>query len=222
MQPAKPRIAFAILAVLLLIPPNSSAFDTPLSDTAVRDAYFLGQRHDNSLAQFFEKYTLHLARPVSGPYIESITFLTPFALTAYHTSQQPGIYSAQQAQLDHNKQPELVRVVAQISLTDTYGAFILTPTNSHSGSPRGITFRSWDFWRDFRFRVFNDDQLVIPSNAKGEPTYFCGYRGGCTLTGATLTFEYPAAAFTESSATIQIDPPEGDPVVVDFDLSSFR
>jgi hypothetical protein len=222
MEPAKPQFAFAILAVLLLNSPNSSGFDTPLSDTAVRDAYFLGQRHDNSFAQFFEKYTLHLARPKSGPHIESIAFLTPFALAAYQTSQQVGIYSAQQAQLDHNKQPELVRVVAQIWLTDTYGQYILKPTDSRSGSPKGITFRAWDFWRDFRFRVFNNDQLVIPSSAKGEPTYFCGYKGGCTLTGATLTFEYPAAAFTKDSVTIQVDPPEGDPVLVDFDLTAFR
>jgi len=222
MPPTRLRQSALALASILIFAPSYSAFDTPLSDTAVRDAYFLGQRHDNSLAQFFEKYTLHLARPKSGPHIESIAFLTPFALTAYQTSQQVGIYSAQQAQLDHNKQPERVRVVAQIWLTDTYGQYILTPTSSRSGSPKGITFRSWDFWRDFRFRVFNNGQLVIPSSAKGEPTYFCGYEGGCTLTGATLTFEYPADAFTDSSATIQIDPPEGDPVVVDFDLTSFR
>ena len=222
MTPTRLRLNAVALASLLIFAPSSSAFDTPLSDTAVREAYFLGQHHDNSLAQFFEKYTLHLVRPKSGPQVESITFLTPFALTAYHTSQQSGIYSAQQAQLDHNKQPELVRVVAQIWLTDTYGPYILKPTDSRSGSPKGITFRSWDFWRDFRIRVFNNGQLVIPFSAKGEPTYFCGYEGGCTLTGATLTFEYPAASFTDTSATIQIDPPEGDPVVVDFDLTAFR
>jgi len=63
--------------------------------------------------------------------------------------------------------------------------------------------------------------MVIPTIANGDPHYQCN-EGGCILSGATLTFEYPAAAFTDTSAIIQIDPPEGDPVVVDFDLTAFR
>jgi hypothetical protein len=66
MQPAKPHFAFAILAVLLLIPLNSSAFDTPLSDTAVREAYFLGQHHD---LRCLEAYTRVL--PVPQPVLIS-------------------------------------------------------------------------------------------------------------------------------------------------------
>jgi len=43
------------------------------------------------------------------------------------------------------------------------------------------------------------------------------------MTGATLKFEFPADAFTPSdSTTIDIDPPEGDPVSVDFDLIRLR
>jgi hypothetical protein len=58
--------------------------------------------------------------------------------------------------------------------------------------------------------------------ASGVPTYICGRHGGCTLTGATLQFDYPAKAFTSDTATIQIFPPEGDPLSVDFDLSALR
>jgi hypothetical protein len=63
--------------------------------------------------------------------------------------------------------------------------------------------------------------LLIPTSANGHPYFRCD-DAGCILSGATLTFEYPAAAFTEDTASIQIDPPEGDPVAVDFDLTSFR
>ncbi len=38
-------IATVLIAATLLTP-SSFAFDTPLSDQAVREAYFLGQRHD--------------------------------------------------------------------------------------------------------------------------------------------------------------------------------
>jgi hypothetical protein len=213
-------IAALVSASLLVLAPGF-AFDTPLSDTAVREAYFLGQRHDDSLAQLLNKYILYLQPPENGPYIQSVSFLTPYVLTALYSSQQVGIYSAQQAQLDHNKSPELVRVVVQILLTDSYGPYIVRPTGGDSSSPKGFVVRPSDFWRDFRLHALEDEQLVIPTNATGEPTFRCDDYG-CVLTGATLTFEYPAAAFTKNSLTVQIEPPEGAPVSVEFDLTSFR
>jgi hypothetical protein len=221
MQLAKPHFVFAILAVLFLIPTNSDGFDTPLSDTAVREAYFLGQRHDDSLPKLLDKYVLHLQPPKTGPYIESVSFFTPYILTALYANQQVSIYSAQQAQLDHLKTPEVVRVTVQIFLTESYAAYSAAATGSDSHSPKGVFVRPSDFWRSFRLRTFQKDQMTIPTTARGEPTYRCD-DSSCVLSGATLTFEYPAAAFTEDTATIQIDPPEGDPVVVDFDLTSFR
>jgi hypothetical protein len=86
MQPAKPHFAFAILAALFLIPTNSDGFDTPLSDTAVREAYFLGQRHDDSLSKLLDRYVLHLQPPKTGPYIESVSFFTPYILAALYSN----------------------------------------------------------------------------------------------------------------------------------------
>lgn len=221
MPPTKPRLAVAILTALCLPSSRSSAFDTPLSDTAVREAYFLGQRHDDSLSKLLEKYVLYLQPPKTGPYVQSVSLLTPFILTAIYSSEQVSIYSAQQAQLDHLKNPEVVRVVAQISLTDSFGPYISGPSGTDPHSLKGITMRPSDFWRDFRLRVFQKEQMIIPTSGKGDPQFRCS-DDGCILIGATLTFEYPADAFTENTATIQIDLPEGDPVVVDFDLTSFR
>jgi hypothetical protein len=46
--------------------------------------------------------------------------------------------------------------------------------------------------------------------------------GGCLLTGATVQFEFLASAFPTDEATVQIDPPEGDQLVLDFELASLR
>lgn len=221
MPPTRLPLSAIALASLLILAPSSSAFDSPLSDTAVREAYFLGQRRDDSLGKLLDKYVLYLQPPKTGPYIQSVSFLTPYVLTALYSSQQVSIYSAQQAQLDHLKTPEVVRVTVQILLTESYAAYSAVPTGSGSHSPKGVFVRPSDFWSDFRLRTFQKDQMVIPTTAKGEPQFQCN-DAGCVLSGATLTFEYPASAFTENTATIQIDPPEGDPVVVDFDLTSFR
>jgi hypothetical protein len=215
------RLTASLACTSFLLTQPVCSFDTPLSDTAVREAYFLGQRHDDSLPKLLDKHVLHLQPPKTGPYIESVSFLTPYILTALNSSQQVSIYSAQQAQLDHLKSPEVVRVTVQIFLTASYGAYRAVAMGSDSHSTKGVFVRPSDFWREFRLRTFQKDQLVIPTGANGHPYFRCD-DAGCVLSGATLTFEYPAAAFTESSVTIQIDPPEGDPVVVDFDLTSFR
>jgi hypothetical protein len=63
------RSRLSILTATLLLPASSFAFDTPLSDQAIREAYFLGQRRDESMAAFLNKYTKSLRPPESGPQI---------------------------------------------------------------------------------------------------------------------------------------------------------
>lgn len=60
------RLLSCLFATFLAFPFPSAAFDTPLSDTAVRQAYFMGQRHDESLGRFLDKYIKHLRAPKPG------------------------------------------------------------------------------------------------------------------------------------------------------------
>ena len=221
-MPAYFRQCLAILVAALLLSPSSFAFDSPLSDQAVREAYFLGQRRDESFASFMDKYTKHLAPPKTGPHVASITFFTPFALAAQLSSQHSAGYSAQQAALDHRGQVESVKIIVQIYLTESYGALIPRPTGSRSGSPTGFVQRPSDFWIDFDVQVFSEDRELRPFTSSGEPNYLCSENGGCTLTGATIQFEFLAESFASDSATIQVTPPEGDPVSLDFGLTRLR
>jgi len=220
MVPNRVRLSAFLPTLLLLLPAPSTAFDTPLSRTGVREAYFLGQRHDDSLGQLLNKYVQYLQAPQSGPYIQSVNFLTPYALMAINSSERLG-YSAQQAQIDHDKAPELVRVSVQVFFTDSYGPYTVRPTSPDSHAIKGLVPRPDDFWRDFRLRVFQKGEMVLPVNAKGQPTHRCE-EDACILTGATLTFEFPADAFTAETVTVVVTPPEGQPVSVDFDPTSLR
>ena len=51
---ARLRSLSCLLTAVLVFPLSSAAFETPLSDTAVREAYFIGQRHDESMTHFFD------------------------------------------------------------------------------------------------------------------------------------------------------------------------
>jgi len=69
---------FTSFLVALCVTLPASAINTPLSDEAVREAYFLGQRHDGSYPSLMGNYIKRPPAPKSGPHIFSITFLTPF------------------------------------------------------------------------------------------------------------------------------------------------
>jgi len=210
---------FARFLVVLCMALTASAFENPLSDEAVREAYFLGQRHD---ASFLTNYIKFLPLPKTGPHISSVTFLTPFARLTQSSSNYVGNYSAQQARLDHLGQEEIVEIIVEIRLTPSYGAFISSPLSSRSSSPPDFTPRSSLFWKDFHVQIYDGDQSLSPADFDGHANHSCGRRGPCVMTGATLKFEFPADAFTSDSATIHIDPPEGDPVSVEFDLTRLR
>ena len=210
-------IAAALLAQPIL------AFQTPLSDESVREAYFLGQRHDNSFELLLDKYTHRLPAPRSGPYISSITFLTPFMMAARLSSNHAGNYSAQQAALDHRGVTEIVQIIVEIQLTESYGQFIGTvPANSRSGTGAGLIPRQGDFWKDFQVHIHSGEQAVLISASRGHADYSCSEYGGCSLIGATLEFDISATAFSTDSAGIRIDPLEGEQVTTEFDLSSLR
>jgi len=212
--------ASCFFAVLLTFPSQILAFGTPLSDTAVREAYFLGQRHDQSTAEFLDKYYKHLPPPKSGPYISSVAVLTPYALVVMNTSKQIGQYSAQQAQVDHRDREETVVCLVEIQLTDTYPAFIPDPA-TRATAPRFVP-RSYDFWTDFQVHFLDGEKDLRPFTSSGHANYFCSEEGACTLTGVTIQFEFYASSFPTAEATVQIDPPEGYPLTLDFDLASLR
>ena len=212
----------AVALTILLLPSPARSFNFPLSDEAIREAYFLGQRRDESMAQFLARYKKTLSVPDSGPQIASVEFLTPFANLILISSQRIN-YSAQQAAIDHRAQGDHVAITIQVRLTKFYGAFVAAPTGPRSGSAIGYTLRSADFWKDIDVQVVMDDKLLEPTNFTGEPNYVCGDEGGgCVLTGSTLRLEFPAKLFTSDSATVQIAPPEGPDVSVSFDLTALR
>lgn len=210
-----------LLLVALLAVQPLAAFDTPLSEEAIREAYFLGQRHDESLSKALEKYTQQLPVPDSGPHIAFVTCLTPFAQAVLFSSQQTSNYSAQQAQLDHRHLKETVQVQIAIRFTNSYGPMVPANPSAFSKDHPALVPRPSDFWRDFAVAVFDGGKLLDPASSTGRPDYICD-EGGCVLVGAAVLLDFPAEAFTQQDVTVQVDPPEGDQVVTNFDLTQVR
>jgi hypothetical protein len=220
-MPNSSRRFLAVLLAMLFISPGLFAFSSPLSDESIREAYFLGQRRDESTARFLDRYKQRLAPPENGPYIATAELLTPFARLVLLSRERTMGYSAQQAAEEHRGKEESVAINIEVLLTESYGGLIARPAGPHSGSPVGYAFRSPGFWRDIEVQVMVDDKILKPAHFSGEPNYLCNEHG-CTLTGATLRLEFPAGVFDSASATAHIVPPDGPEVWVDFDLTALR
>ncbi len=63
LMPFSARIASSAMISALLVCQAAFAFDTPLSDQAVREAYFLGQRHDETMSTLSSTSTQNSFRP---------------------------------------------------------------------------------------------------------------------------------------------------------------
>jgi hypothetical protein len=220
---AKTRPILVVLIASIFAVNSASAFYSPLSDTAVRSAYFLGQRYKDSTGLFFTPYTRNLPAPKAGPYVTSIQFLTPFAQLVREYATRVGTSSAQQAQMDHRGKEETVVVIVRISLTPTYSRFFSPSEMAAAGLSQDQNLRPSTFWRDFRYQVFDNDAKREPESLSGRGDSMCGKWGGnCILIGATVTLEFPASSFTSQLATVEVTGPDGQIVHADFDLASLR
>ncbi len=216
------RQTVALCTATLLLATSAQAFSFPLSIESIREAYFLGQRRDETTARYLHTYSKHLAPPKTGPYISSVRFLTPFAQLVQLSTEHSVGYSAQQAQQDHRNKKEIVEISVNIDFTETYGAILTDPPPARASDPSTYHLRSAGFWSDFDVQVFDRDNVIEPATYTGRPAYRCAYEGGCSLTGAMITLTFPASTFDSDSTTVLVTPPEGEPVAVDFDLTRLR
>ena len=215
------RSVASLLAAALLLASSAFAFSTPLSDEAVREAYFLGQRRDERTAEFLEKYRRHFPIPESGPWISTAELFTPYA-EMVELSQRSFNYSAQTAAKDYREHRNIVRVTVTVEFTSSYGSLIEQDVEQRSGSTKGFAFRSPEFWKDFTYRLFDGDAVVEPLDVQGRPTFRSGDNSGA-MTGATVVLLYDVEKISSSVDTaIVVDTPDGQQAVATFDLASLR
>jgi hypothetical protein len=215
-------IARLLTAGLLLSLP-CPAYDTELSDTAVRNAYFLGQRHSKDTRDFLDPYSRHLPLPKSGPYISELRLLTPLAQIVELSDQQSMGYSAQQAWLEYRHRGDSLLLEIHIEFTPTYSAYNADRSPEAAPSDKGIKLRTEDFWQDFRFGIRQKDDWIEPRSIHGEPEYArSDTYGGGGLIGAWVWVEYEARNVPSDGTEVHVFTPDGQDVTTTFDLDKLK
>lgn len=213
------RLAACLLAAVSPLPEASFAYEVPLGEGSVREAYFLGQRNDERTALFLDSYRQHLSTPKAGPYISRIELFTPYAQVVDLSRRRTVGYSAQQAAKDYAKQPYLILVRVQIEFTETYPyALALQPK---PGTPIRHSFRPATFWKDFRIQLSQRGKTIEPQEAQGQLVSRATMRSSL-VTGASVTLTFDADKIASELTLVEVFPPEGQGVGATFDLAKLR
>jgi len=218
-MPISRSILAAVVTVFVAAAPLS-AFQYPLSETASCSAYFLGQRHDETVGEFFARYSKHLRPPKSGLYVSDISFLTPFAQLVEYSGHQ-GMYSAQQAELDGPRKFPNVEIAVYIYFNNP-GVFTIAVKPSSNSTGVALPADLGSSWREYTVRVFDGEQLREPASVSGQSQLRCSNRGGCVRVGVAIHLSLPAEVFISDSASVQVATPDGQLISCEFALNSLR
>jgi hypothetical protein len=214
----------ALLSVLVVYPQAVSAFESPLSESAVREAYFLGQRNDQKTSDLLKLYTASLPLPDKGPYISEIRLLTPYAQVVTLSSQKTVGYSAQQAASDYHGRGDTLLLQVRIEFTPTFTYEDAVRTASDTGGELNRYLEPEDFWQAFRFKLSQNNKSFEPRDVHADPLYAISAPrdSSQTLQGAIVWLEFDASQFESQPTNVEVITPATEKVSAKFDLATLR
>jgi hypothetical protein len=199
----KQSVAWKVFAAVGIAALSAAAYDNPLSNQSVREAYFLGQRRDDSTAKLLSQYVKRLPATNAPWQVAEIEVRTPYQQVVLRSRQSLPGYSAQQAWEEYRKRS--AQIVVRI-----YLATAITQLIVHE-----------DAWRQFKFKV-EQGKEIRPAAITGWPVYLFADQGLPRIVGAEVYLELDAARVSSGPLRVEVKSPEGETSSLEFDLSRLR
>jgi len=213
-------ILLSTFAIVALIALPALAYQYPLSSTDIRDAFFIGNRNDDLTAALFSKYSRTLPAPETGPYVAEIDLDTPFLQVARRAEGAVN-YDSLDAVQEFQNRPMVFRVHVKFYFTSTY---MPLPVAHTEGIPLETPSYT-DFWNDFKVRLIQDEE-VRPKSTVGAAIFpMWGADGDGpppSPIGGRIDVDYDPAKIDTADATVEVITPDGQDIVVPFDLSRLQ
>lgn len=208
------------------------AYDHPLSDNDVRNAYFLGtdkQRATEFLSDYIQgaDYTEAPGTVKPGPQIVETEVLTPYALAVDSSRQRTIGYSAQDAEEEYNKNPDrfVVRIQIVNALNSALSSTAILPPAGCSGAQRIASVN--ECFKGFKFSFAQEkdgpegeEKQIDPHEIYGTPIYSIGQSS--IFLGANVWFEFRASEIASKPLEITLKLPDGQKLATSFDLAVLR
>lgn len=199
------------------------AYERPLVDASVREAWILGQRNDQATAAFRAPYIKQMDPTPSGRHIAEIEVLTPFALVVDTSRQRLSAYSEQQAAQDYHQQGDKVVVRVLLMLPSAYPKQESGPRAVSSTAKQKAALRPENFWQNFRFNVMQHGNILASRSIQNQPVYSAATKDApSVLDGATVLLDYDAKDVASEPLTVEVVTPDAKSITATFDLQNLR
>jgi hypothetical protein len=189
--------AFALILSLAVTLP-STAYDYPLSSTAIRDAYFLGRRQGGLGTEFLAEYQRSIPSLRVEQFISFARIETPFVQVAVQSGRKLN-YSAQDALEDFRDKPLDFRIHFEICYMP-------------DAPPDAV-----------KIKLIQNRKEIVPDSVERSGFYApADVYTRLGSIGEVVDMKVDAAKIDSSSLTVQIDTPNDQHVKVGVDLQSLR
>jgi hypothetical protein len=216
MKPGRNPALFVVMAALGIggMAARAFALSYPLSSTAIRDAYFAGNRNDEQTGELLAQYVHRLPMPESGAYVEDIGIDTPFLQIARQSRLRPNYFAPDAVEEFQNK-PMSFRVYVDIALTASYSPIpSSTVPEDHWWVP--------DFWNDFKVQLVQDGDEIPAARVIGGPIYSYGDDEIPMVTGARIVLIYNPEKIESEATRVVVLTPDGQTVETTFNLAKLQ
>jgi hypothetical protein len=187
-----------------LAPQFAFAYDHPLTQDQVREAYFIGQ-DPFKVNDFLAPYTQAPPMPNSGLQIATIELGTPYAQVVEVSAQHTVGYTPGDAAADYNKRGDCIVVSLKVLLTPTYS------TDDE------------DFWRGISVGLIQKGKHMGATRVDGQPVYSGDGVGDSELVGANVQIQFSISGVQSGPVQVEVVPPAGGAWVhATFDLSGLQ
>jgi hypothetical protein len=225
----KGRVIGAVFAFVLdASVPTAQAYEPTLSPAVLHDAYVLGQRNDQTTAEFLDPYAKQTAGTPDGgtPHLSEIEVLTPFAQVVDESRQKlSGGFSEQQALAAYHKRGDTIVIRIRLVLPAAYpdserGA--QAPAVSHDAN-QTAALRPENFWQKFQFTLKQNGKTIQTKSIHNQPVYTAATKKSpSTLDGQTVWLEYDAKSVANEPISVEVNTPDGKTATTQFDLRALR
>ncbi len=219
--------AVAALALMLFVP-LSEAYEVTLTPEALHAAYVLGQRNDQTTAEFLDPYAKQTTGAVDGgtPHLSEIEVLTPFAQVVDESRRKlSGGFAEQQALAAYRKRGDTIVIRVSLVLPAAYpekerGA--QAPAVSHDAN-QTANLRPENFWQKFQFALKQNGKTIPTKSIHNQPVYSAATKNSpSALDGQTVWLEYDAKNVANDPISVEVNTPDGKTATTQFDLKSLR
>jgi hypothetical protein len=226
-MPKTNRLSAVFALVTALTVPVAQAYEPVLTPAALHDAYVLGQRNDQTTAEFLDPYSKQVNGAVDGgtPHLSEIEVLTPFALVVDESRQKLSGFSEQQATAAYHKRGDTVVIRIRLVLPAAYpeserGAQAPAVSNDPN---RTANLRPENFWQKFQFAVKQNGKTIPTKSIHNQAVYSAATKKSpSALDGQTVWLEYDAKSFANDQITVEVKTPDGKTATTQFDLKALR